>query len=136
MDKKRVHTSDEYLYEISTIKEDLNKALLDNVKKSAIDCSIHSRSSSKEKITCFTIGNAGENNLMYQPDINNQDTDKVMKLNKKTVSIKLYKIRNTNYALDKETDKVYDYDAYTKGELLYIGNLVTENDKKKVVLNQ
>ena len=136
MDKKRVHTSDEYLYEISTIKEDLNKALLDNVKKSAIDCSIHSRSSSKEKITCFTIGNAGENNLMYQPDINNQDTDKVMKLNKKTVSIKLYKIRNTNYALDKETDKVYDYDAYTKGELLYIGNLVTEDNKKKVVLNQ
>ena len=136
LDKKRVHTSDEYLYEISSIKEDLNKALLDNVKKSAIDCSIHSRSSSKEKITCFTIGNAGENNLMYQPDINNQDSDKVMKLNKKTVSIKLYKIRNTNYAMDKETDKVYDYDAYTKGELLYIGNLVSENGKKKVVLNQ
>jgi hypothetical protein len=136
LDKKRVHTSDQYLYEISSIKEDLNKALLDNVKKSAIDCSIHSRSSSKEKITCFTIGNAGETNLMYQPNINNQDTDKLMKLNKKTVSIKLYKIRNTNYAMDKETDKVYDYDAYSKGELLYIGNLVTENGKKKVVINQ
>ena len=136
MDKKRVHTSDEYLYEISTIKEELNKALLDNVKKSAIDCSIHSRSSSKEKITCFTIGNAAENNLMYQPDINNQVTDEDMKLNKKTVLIKLIRIINTNFALDEETDNVYDHDAYTKGELSYIGKLVSEDGKKKVVLNQ
>ena len=133
LDKKRVHTSDEYLYEISSIKEGINKELLDNVKKSAIDCSIHSRSSSKEKITCFTIGNALDTNLMYQPDINNQDNDAVMKLNKKTVSIKLYKIRNTNYALNKETNDVYDHDAYTKGELLYIGKLVSENGKNKVV---
>ena len=48
-DKKRVLTSDEFLFEISSIKEELNKELLNNVKKSAIDCSIHSRSSSKEK---------------------------------------------------------------------------------------
>ena len=134
-DKKRVLTSDEFLFEISSIKEELNKELLDNVKKSAIDCSIHSRSSSKEKITCFTIGNPNEDNLMYVPNIEKQDADKVMKLNKKSVAIKLYKIRNTNYALDKETNKVYDHDAYTKGELIHIGNLVTEKGKNKVVLN-
>lgn len=134
-DKKRVLTSDEFLFEISSIKEELNKELLNNVKKSAIDCSIHSRSSSKEKITCFTIGNPNEDNLMYVPNIEKQDADKVMKLNKKSVAIKLYKIRNTNYALDKETNKVYDHDAYTKGELIHIGNLVTEKGKNKVVLN-
>ena len=72
---------------------------------------------------------------MYVPDINKQDNDTVMKLNKKSVAIKLYKIRNTNYALDKDTNKVYDYDAYTKGELIYIGKLVSENGKNKVVLN-
>ncbi len=134
-DKKRVLTSDEFLFEISSIKEELNKELLNNIKKSAIDCSIHSRSSSKEKITCFTIGNANEDKLMYVPDINNQDKDKVMELNKKKVAIKLYKIRNTNYGLDKETNYVYDHDAYTKGELIHIGNLVTEKGKNKVVLN-
>ena len=134
-DKKRVLTSDEFLFEISSIKEELNKELLTNVKKSAIDCSIHSRSSSKEKLTCFTIGNATEDKLMYTPDINKQDNDKVMQLNKKKVAIKLYKIRNTNYALDKDTNKVYDYDAYTKSELIHIGILVNENGKNKVVLN-
>ena len=133
--KKRVLSSDEFLFEISSIKEELNKEILNNIKKSAIDCSIHSRSNSKEKITCFTIGNPNDNKLMYVPDINKQDNDTVMKLNKKSVAIKLYKIRNTNYALDKDTNKVYDYDAYTKGELIYIGKLVSENGKNKVVLN-
>ena len=72
---------------------------------------------------------------MYTPDIYKQDNDKVMQLNKKSVAIKLYKIRNTNYALDKQTNKVYDYDAYSKGELLQVGNLVNENGKNKIVLN-
>ena len=134
-DKKRVLTSDEFLFEISSIKEELNKELLNNVKKSAMDCSIHSRSSSKEKITCFTIGNATDDKMMYVPDITTQDTDKVMQLNKKKVAIKLYKIRNTNYGLDKENNKVYDYDAYTKGELIHIGKLISEKGKNKVVLN-
>ena len=134
-DKKRVLTSDEFLFEISSIKEELNKELLTNVKKSGIDCSIHSRSSSKEKLTCFTIGNPSEEKFMYTPDIYKQDNDKVMQLNKKSVAIKLYKIRNTNYALDKQTNKVYDYDAYSKGELLQVGNLVNENGKNKIVLN-
>tara|TARA_B100000424_G_scaffold111623_1_gene83944 strand:- start:80 stop:3442 length:3363 start_codon:yes stop_codon:yes gene_type:complete len=134
-DKKRVLTSDEFLFEISSIKEELNKELLNNVKKSAMDCSIHSRSSSKEKITCFTIGNATDDKMMYVPDIKTQDTDKVMQLNKKKVAIKLYKIRNTNYGLDKENNKVYDYDAYIKGELIHIGKLISEKGKNKVVLN-
>jgi hypothetical protein len=136
LDKNRVHTSDEYLYEISSIKENLNKALLDNVKKSAIDCSIHSRSSSKEKITCFTIGNATEDKLMYVPDIKKQENDKVMKLNKKTVKIELYKMKDLNYAIDKKTNKVYDYDAYQKNELIYLGDFVEVNGIKKIVFNQ
>ena len=139
-DKSKIHknkilTSDEYLYEISTIKENLNKELLDNIKKSAIDCSIHTRSNNKEKITCFTIGNPDENKLLYVPDIKNQENDKIMKLNKKTVSIKLNKIRNTNYALNKEDNKVYDYDAYTKGELIEIGRLEVIDGKNKIILN-
>ena len=68
VDKKKILTSDQFLYEISTIKEQLNKEFLDNVKSASFDCSIHSRSSSKEKITCFTIGNPQDKPL-YVPDI-------------------------------------------------------------------
>ena len=72
---------------------------------------------------------------MYVPNIKKQDTDKVMQLNKKKLAIKLYKIRNSNYGLDKENNKVYDYDAYMKGELIHIGKLVNEKGKNVVVVN-
>ena len=43
-DKEKIITSDEFLYEISEIKEEINREILNNVKESSIDCSIHSRS--------------------------------------------------------------------------------------------
>ena len=135
VDKKKILTSDQFLYEISSIKEELNRELLDNVKKAAIDCSIHTRSGSKEKITCFTIGNPSEDKPVYVPDIQNQENDKIMKLNKKTVAVKLNKIKNTNYAVNKEDNKVYDYDAYVKGELIEIGTLQVVDGKNKIIFN-
>ena len=42
------------------LQKSLSKELLTNVKQSAIDCSIHSRSTSKEKLQCFSIGNPDE----------------------------------------------------------------------------
>ena len=128
--KDKIVTSDEFLYEISTIKEELNKNILTNVKESAIDCMIHSRSTSKEEVKCFIFGNPDENQLMYTPNIKEQLTDKAMQLNKKTVGVKLHKLRNTNYAINKETNEVYDYDAYKKGQLLYIGKLKKEPSGK------
>ena len=127
--KSKVITSDEFLYEISMIKEELNKELLTNVKQSAIDCSIHSRSTSKEKLQCFSIGNPNEKNFAYVPDIKKQDNDKLMQLNKKTVGIKLQKIRGKNHGFDKNTNLVYDWDASRKGNLILIGKYRIENDK-------
>ena len=43
-------TSDEALYEISTIKEDVNRDLLRSIKESAIDCNIHVRGERIKKI--------------------------------------------------------------------------------------
>ena len=135
--KKIVYTSDEFLFEISQIKEELNKELLHNIKQSAIDCSIHSRSSSKEKINCFSIGNANSDKFIYVPDITKQEDDKLMNLNKKKVAIKLYKIRNTNYAYNKEDNKIYDYDAYKKGDLVYLGKLEKQpNGTNKILLEK
>ena len=41
LDKKTPYTSDQVLYEISRIKEDINKQILRIVKSSSIDCSLH-----------------------------------------------------------------------------------------------
>ena len=65
-----------------------------------------------------------------------QENDKTMALNKKKNLIKIYKIPKTNYGLDKETNKVYDYDAYKKNELIEIGILTKdESGKQKIILS-
>jgi len=130
-DKKKVITSDEYLHEISSIKEEINASLLKSVKESAIDCAIHSRSSGKETdLKCFVIGNPREDKYIYTPNISNQDKDEGMKLNKKTEVVKLNEltINGILYAYNKETKDLYDYDSYLKQELLLLGKLVKQED--------
>jgi hypothetical protein len=130
-DKKQVITSDEYLYEISSIKEEINASLLQSVKESAIDCSIHTRASSTEKdIKCFVIGNPSENKYIYTPNIEAQDKDEGMKLNKRKQVLKLNEltINKIKYAYNKETQELYDYDSFLKDELLLVGKLVKQDN--------
>jgi hypothetical protein len=129
--KKQVITSDEYLYEISSIKEEINASLLQSVKESAIDCSIHTRASSTEKdVKCFVIGNPSESKYIYTPNIEAQDKDEGMKLNKKKQVLKLNELvlNKIKYAYNKETQELYDYDSFLKNELLLVGKLVTQDN--------
>ena len=129
--KKQVITSDEYLYEISSIKEEINASLLQSVKESAIDCSIHTRASSTEKdVKCFVIGNPSESKYIYTPNIEAQDKDEGMKLNKKKQVLKLNELvlNKIKYAYNKETQELYDYDSFLKNELLLVGKLVTQEN--------
>jgi hypothetical protein len=129
--KKQVITSDEYLYEISSIKEEINASLLQSVKESAIDCSIHTRASSSEKdVKCFVIGNPSESKYIYTPNIEAQDKDEGMKLNKKKQVLKLNELvlNKIKYAYNKETQELYDYDSFLKNELLLVGKLVTQEN--------
>uniref|UniRef100_A0A6C0D474 Helicase ATP-binding domain-containing protein n=1 Tax=viral metagenome TaxID=1070528 RepID=A0A6C0D474_9ZZZZ len=129
--KKQVITSDEYLYEISSIKEEINASLLQSVKESAIDCSIHTRASSTEKdVKCFVIGNPSESKYIYTPNIEAQDKDEGMKLNKKKQVLKLNELvlNKIKYAYNKDTQELYDYDSFLKNELLLVGKLVTQDN--------
>mgnify|MGYP001207667649 CR=1 FL=1 len=56
LDKKTPLTSDEALFEISNIKNEINKRILLAVKEAAIDCSLHSTVDSKEPLVCFSFG--------------------------------------------------------------------------------
>jgi len=130
-DRKKIITSDEYLYEISSIKEEINASLLQSVKESAIDCSIHTRASSTEKnVKCFVIGNPSETKYIYTPNIEAQDKDEGMKLNKRKQVLKLNELilNKIKYAYNKETQELYDYDSFLKNELLLVGKLVTQDN--------
>ena len=124
-------TSDEALYEISTIKEDINRDLLKSIKESAIDCNIHIRGENKDKLQCFSIGNPRQDKFAYVPNISNQEEDVDVKKNKATIEWEatVYKIQGIQYAYRKETGEVYDLDSYRQKNPILVGYLTMKDGK-------
>ena len=107
-------TSDEALFEIANIKEDINKKILMTVKQSAMDCNLHSRADAKEPVVCYSFGNPSQDRYSYYPALEREERDVVAKINRKKVTWKAKEvtINGKKYAYKKETGEVYDLDSY------------------------
>ncbi|NDC31849.1 MAG: hypothetical protein EBZ58_13155, partial [Bacteroidetes bacterium] len=143
-DAKKPLTTDQALFEISTIKEEINRQLLTAVKEASIDCSIHRNVASKEKLKCFTFGVVNSNKFSYAPSIDNEESDASMAQNTKETELKLRKMSLTfngvksDYAYDMKTSIVYDYNSYLAakemgGEPLVVGKVVEKDGKSTFV---
>ena len=128
-------TSDESLYEISTIKEDVSEKLLEAVKESSFDCPLHNIPGEKNQIKCFTFGTTDSSAFSYQPSIDSEDKDTMSKINKKKIkiSLKSLTIKGIKYAYNDKTKEVFDYDSYKKGSLVLAGRLEIEGKKFKFI---
>ena len=113
-DDKIPVTTDEALYEISTVKERINTNLLKAVKQSAVDCSVYSQKENEEPIMCYSFGKVDDNKYSYYPSLENEEKDKVSDINKDKIKWKAkeLKIKGKIYALHPETKEVYDFDEY------------------------
>jgi len=132
IDKKTPFTSDEALYEISTIKETINKQLLKAIKESSMDCLLYAKVGGKEKLTCFAIGGADQEKFAYNPSISDTESDKTAKLNQKIIKWKArpLKFKGTQYAYRvNKTDpanikhEIYDYQSFKIGKPLLLGHI-------------
>ena len=65
-------TSDESLYEVSTIKEDIADKLLEAVKESAFDCNLHTVPGEKNQVKCFTFGSNDSDAFSFNPSIDSE----------------------------------------------------------------
>ena len=103
-------TSDEYLYEISNIKEEINKQILKAIKESSIDCAVYEKNNRKEGLQCFSFSSKTATPYSYVPNIRGEEKDKMSKMNKKVVSwnAKLATIDGKKYAFksDTKTDQI------------------------------
>jgi len=138
-------TTDQALFEISTIKEEINKQLLMAIKEASIDCAVHRDKNSKEKLKCFTFGSVMSNKFSYPPSVDNEESDTSASRNVKQTTLKLNEItasvdgKPVKYAYDKSTKLVYDHGSYivsqeVGGEPLCIGKLeVNKEGKAKLV---
>ena len=142
--KKDPITSDEALYEIMNVKDGISKQLLKSIKEAAMDCAIHSKSSSGEILECYSFGNELDPKYYsYRPNIENEDRDANLKaLNKKQDKFKAKKkkVNGISYALryDDEgnpTDMLYDLDSFLLAKenpnitARFVGRLVEEDGK-------
>jgi hypothetical protein len=105
-------SSDYALYEINLIKTELSQEITRAIKESSIDCAIHPKN---EDITCMNFSSS--NDFLTLPSIHKEQNDKISKLNTKTVTWKPLKItiNGKEYAYNKDTGVIFDYDMMTKG---------------------
>ena len=133
IDNKTPLTSDEALYEIATIKENINSNILLAVKEASIDCALHSKVGSTEKLKCFSFGAANTGKFSYYPSIAEEEMDSITEKNKVTVTWKAVPvtIEGIQYAYKKDSGEIYDLESYKLGQPVQIGklNIVGEGDK-------
>ena len=131
LDDNTVVTTDEALFEISTIKKKLNDAILKGVKESSIDCNLFNSDNSESKLNCLSFGNATSDSFVFNPEFGQDDNDNVNKYNKKEKEWigKEVEINGTYYAINMETMDVYDLESYKEGRPILLGKLVKDGDK-------
>jgi len=124
-------SSDYALYEINLIKTELADQITMAIKESSVDCAIHPKS---ENITCMNFGSNPSNDFISKPSILKESTDKVSKLNIKPKAWRARKIsiNGESYALNEDTQIIYDYDAYKRDELKRLGERVRVGDRYEI----
>ena len=126
LDDKIVVSTDEAIYEIATAKEDITNSILKSVKEASIDCALHIKSNASEKLQCFSFGSNDTMKFAYDPSFESEQSDAIADRNKRVVTwkAKLLELGGTKYALNPQTNEVYDLDSYTNNQPLKVGNLV------------
>tara|TARA_B100000787_G_scaffold168154_1_gene156361 strand:+ start:3194 stop:6685 length:3492 start_codon:yes stop_codon:yes gene_type:complete len=128
-------TSDETLYEIATMKEDITNDILRCVKETSFDCTLHAKSSDdKEQLKCFSFGSNDPAKFSYIPSYKDEDLDNAAMQNQYESTIQVTKItyKGKEYAYDKTSNIIYDYNSVQKGNPLPVGEIKTRiNDGKK-----
>ncbi len=111
-------TSDEMLFEISTIKEELSSQLLKAIKESSIDCATHARSNNKENLICLSFGNPPVTSFSYNPNYFEDENDTVNTLNKAVINWegREFTIDGKKMVLRVDTNQVYDYESFMQAK--------------------
>ena len=134
-------TSDEALYEISTIKEAINDQLTIAIKEAAIDCAVYSRGS-KEGLNCVSFGEPNNTSFSYNPNMELDQSDVVAAINKDKITwtavpVTIYGIKYAARKVKETLYNIYDLASYQKaveagGDPILIGTLEVKPDGKKI----
>jgi len=110
-------TSDEALFEISTMKEKVTSNLTRLIKEAAIDCATYSKRGTKEQLECVQYGEPRVSEISFTPDIKKQPSDTFESKNKDTIQWRgrTYNFRGKQFIyreIDQNTGNLYDMESY------------------------
>jgi hypothetical protein len=129
LDTSKSVTTDESIFELAVMKDEVSSRLLNAIKESSIDCEIHNTpdESGDAPLKCFSFGTMSTDTYGYTPDINDEEMDSVTNTYMKTTEIEAVELKDPSngkvYALDPKTKKIYDYDTFTRKRPVQIGIL-------------
>jgi hypothetical protein len=127
LDHETPISTDEYLYEISNVKESVNRQILMAVKETAVDCSLYKNT---ENLVCYGAQVVRSNEFSSIPDLTGDSTQKT-DLNFKTKKKKLVEaaVAGVSYLYNNETGELYDRETLKPAGK----KVVVENGKVKIV---
>ncbi len=119
-------TSDQALFEIANLKEEVTDKLLDSVKEASIDCSLHD--TSKEGLTCFSFGTVDPSLFAFAGSYADDDVDAVAAQNEREIELDAIEvtIEGIKYALVESTGDVYDWDSYMARRPIQVGKIIRQ----------
>jgi hypothetical protein len=109
-------TSDQFLFEISSIKENLSNQLTKIIKETSFDCSIY-KHSPDENLVCLNFYDPSKDKFSYVPDYSKQQSDVIIKTNKKVIEwvgkpVKLYGVEYIYRRMSPNLMNIYDINSY------------------------
>ena len=140
-----VQTSDEKLYEISTIKEKLSSQILMGIKEASIDCATYTKSNTKEGLVCLAFGQPSAADFSYNPNISQDENDTTAAINRVTVDWEARPFTDRygkQYMLRQDTNQVYDYDSVIQAQKIpgvrpiLLGKLVKDRNGNYEIIRE
>jgi hypothetical protein len=134
LDNKTAFTTDQAIYEIASIKQDINSQLLKAIKEASVDCVIHSKAGKKEGLKCFSLGSVSPNKFSSTPSLSAEERDAVGEANRMKITwkAKTVTVEGIKYALREDTGEMFDLDSLSTNNPILVGTLVKEGRKYKV----
>jgi hypothetical protein len=127
MDQKTPLTTDEYLFEISNMKDAVNRQILKAVKETAIDCSLYKNT---EGLVCYGTQIVRSNDFSTVPDLVEDATQRnALNFNKQRAQLIEVRIAGKDYLFNEKTTDLFDRETKAPA-----GKLVNKNGRMQIVV--
>jgi hypothetical protein len=131
-------TTDQYLYQLASLKDNLTSQILGAIKTTAMDCELYAKNN-KENLVCYGYGNVSSNDFGTFPTLEKDAHEKEdMNVVKQVLKPKKLDIPGQGaFVYIPGDNQAYDLNAYLNSkQLVRVGVIVGEGNNRKVVLNK